>query len=236
MIWLGIVLVAAAALSPLLFGLLRGPRARGAQAMAVALHRTQLLELDRDLAEGRILPAEHATAVLEVQRRLLAAASREEAVPGAGSRGPVLLVAALVPMVAVGLYLVGGQPDMPSLPPGAGTVRQQRAMEEAALIGRLRERLATLDPASEQARQGYELLGTVEEARGNDAEAAQAFRNAVAARFDPVLAIRAVDAATRAEGGLSVASAALLRQVLARSPPDAPWRAAIEARLKETGL
>ena len=42
----------------------------------MALHRAQLAELDRDLAEGRIAAAEHANAVLEVQRRLLTAARR----------------------------------------------------------------------------------------------------------------------------------------------------------------
>ncbi len=51
-----------------------------------------------------------------------------------------------------------------------------------------------------------------------------------------MLAIRAAEAATRAEGSLSTGSAALLRQALAAAPPDAPWRGAVAARLKEAGL
>ncbi len=120
----------------------------------MSLHRTQLTELDRDLAEDRILPAEHATAVLEVQRRLLAAADRPDAAPRAGSRIPVAAAALLVPVAALALYLHGGQPFLPSLPPGVVALRQQRATQEAALIARLRDRLGTLDPRTDQARAG----------------------------------------------------------------------------------
>jgi cytochrome c-type biogenesis protein CcmH len=236
MVWLVITLLAALALAPLLLVLRRGATARGAQASALALHRAQLVELDRDLAEGRIMPAEHATARLEVQRRLLAVAERPDAAGQTGARWPILAVAVLVPAAALGLYLIGGQPGMPSLPPGSGAVRQQRAMEEAALIGRLRERLLTLDPASDQALQGYLLLGNVEEARGNDAAAAAAWERALAGRFDTVLAVRAVDAMVRAEGSLSVRSAALLRRALAAAPADVPWRGAAEQRLRDSGL
>ena len=66
--------MAAIALAPLALSLRRTAAARGRQEAAIALHRAQLAELDRDLADGRIAAAEHANAVLEVQRRLLAAA------------------------------------------------------------------------------------------------------------------------------------------------------------------
>src|SRR5436190_1780547 len=81
---------------------------RGARELAVELHRTQLQELDRDLAEGRLLPAEHKTAVLEVQRRLLAAAEAGEPAPQPGKAWPVLATAVLVPAAALFLYLASG--------------------------------------------------------------------------------------------------------------------------------
>lgn len=236
MVWLAIALLAVAALAPLTIALERGLKARGARAPAMSLHRAQLVELDRDLAEGRILPGEHATAVLEVQRRLLAAAAEDEAAPKPGSRTPVLVALVLVPLAAVGLYMVGGQPTMPSVTPGGGEVRQQRAMEEAALIGQLRERLQAMDPSTDQARQGYVLLGNVEEARGNDSAAVQAWRVALQGKFDAALAVRTAQAAERAEGGLSTSSAALLRRALAAAPADAPWRQAVVDRLKQAGL
>ncbi len=235
MVWLMIGLLAVAALAPLAIALDRGARARGARDLAVGLHRAQLGELDRDLAEGRILPAEHTTAVLEVQRRLLAAAEKPEAESRTGSRRPVFAVAVLVPVAALGLYLIGGQPAMPSVTPGSGEARQQRLMEEAALIGQLRQRLEMLDPNTDQARQGFVLLGNVEEARGNDAAAVAAWRTAISGKFDPVVAVRLAEASSRVDGALSPSSAALMRRALAAAPADAPWRGAVEERLRAAG-
>src|SRR5437764_696927 len=125
MIWLLLVLLALAVLAPVLLALRGRAASRGAQELAVQLHRAQLQELDRDLAEGRILPAEHATAVLEVQRRLLAAAGAEEAAARPGARWPVVAALVAVPFAAFALYWVSGsQPGMPSL---TGTAMQARA-------------------------------------------------------------------------------------------------------------
>src|SRR5436305_11656075 len=135
MIWIALAVLALAVLAPVLFALRGRAGARGARDLAVQLHRTRLQELDRDLAEGRILPAEHQTAVLEVQRRLLAAARTAEAPPRPGARWPLLAAAVLVPVAAFGLYLVSGsQPFLPSVN-GAG--QRARATEEAALIDEL---------------------------------------------------------------------------------------------------
>jgi cytochrome c-type biogenesis protein CcmH len=232
MIWIAIVLLAVAVLAPLAVALDRHATARGAREMALDLHRSQLKELDRDLAEGRILPSEHATAVLEVQRRLLAVGDSIEGGTRIGPRWPVLATCVVVPLVAFGLYMVGGQPEMPSVTPGSEAAQAQKAMEEAALIDQLRDRLATMDPASEQGHRGYELLGNVEASRGNDAAAIKAWRTAMDARFDPALAVRIAQASERLEGGLSMSSESLLRRALAAAPPDAPWREAVEERLK----
>ena len=235
MIWIAIGLLALAALAPVAVPLLGRGRARGARALAMELHRTQLAELDRDLAEARILPAEHATAKLEVQRRLLAAEAAAEPAPRTGSRWPVLAAAVLVPAAAVGLYLVGGTPDMPSVTREA-TEARRRATEEGALLAQLRQRLATLDPRSEEARKGYVLLGSLEEQRGDNAAAAQAWTTALTAQFDPLLAVRTAFASARAEGALTTEDAALLRRALAAAPADAPWRGVVEEQLKEAGL
>ena len=231
MIWLAILLLAAAALAPLLLVLRRQAEAKGGRDPALALHRAQLAELDRDMAEGRILPAEHATARLEVQRRLLAAAEGAEPAANPGVRWPLFTTLGLVPVLALGLYLVRGVPSLPS--PGPAAAARRQAAEEAALIVQLRERLAAMDPATDQARQGYVLLGNVEESRGNDAAAAAAWRTALKDRFDATLAARTAEATVRAAGGVSDSSAALFRRALAAAPPDAPWRAVAEQRLAE---
>ncbi len=230
MIWLTILALIAVALAPLALLLRRHTTARGDRDPALALHRTQLIELDRDLAEGRILPDEHKIAVLEVQRRLLAVG--EDQPTTNGPKWPVMLALVGVPVAAIALYAVGGQPYLPTV---AGDKKAlaalQRRAEEATLIDQLREKLLTLDPASDQARQGYTLLGNVEEARGNDAAAAAAWRTALVSKFDPTIAAEAAEAATRAEGRVSDSSAALFRRALAEAPPDAPWRDVVQQRL-----
>lgn len=231
MIWAFILLLACAALAPLALVLRRQTGTKGGRDPAIALHRDQLAELDRDLAEGRILPAEHATARLEVQRRLLHIAGTTEDAARPGSRTPVFAVLALVPVLALGLYVIGGSPGVPT-----ATSTEGRAVEEDMLVGQLRERLAAMDPHSDQARQGYMLLGNVEESRGNYAAAAAAWRTALQVRFDAVLAARTAEAATRAEGRVSDSSAALYRRALAAAPPDAPWRGEVEQRLASRRL
>lgn len=237
MIWLAILLLAGAALAPLAMVLRRksgsrgGAGSQGERDPAIALHRDQLSELDRDLAEQRILPAEHATARLEVQRRLLHVAATNEVAATPGSRTPVLVALALAPVLAIGLYFVGGSPGLPTAASGAAA--QVRAAEEAMLIGQLRERLATMDPRTEEARKGFLLLGNVEDSRGNPAAAAAAWRQALQVRFDATLAARTAEATTQAEGHVSESSASLFRRALAAAPPNAPWRTVVEQRLAE---
>src|SRR3984885_11140063 len=186
MIWLAIALLAAISLAPLAFSLRRATVAHGRQAAAIALHRAQLAELDRDPADGRVAATGHANAVLEVQRRLLAAAENAEPRTQTSTRSPVLFALLLVPLGAFALYLVGGEPELPAAPLADRIVAaQQRAAHDAALIAQLRQRLESLDPHSEQARQGYVLLGNAEASRGELGAAADAWRTALASRFDP---------------------------------------------------
>jgi cytochrome c-type biogenesis protein CcmH len=231
MIWLAILLVSIAALAPTVMVLRGHARNRDRGEAALALHQAQLTELERDRAEGRIDPSEHAAALLEVQRRTLLAADMRDATPTAGARRPLVVALAVVPAVALGLYLVSGHPDMPS----ATSIdrSEQRQAEEAQMIIQLRNAVAAADPHSALAREGNTLLGTVEESRGNFAAAAAAWKAALVSGFDPLLAAHAAEAATRAEGHVSPESAALFRQALAAAPADAPWRDLVEKRLAQ---
>ena len=74
MTYIPMLLLAAACLIPVILLFWRPGQARGRRESALTLHRAQLADLDRDLAEGRLAPAEHASAQLEVQRRMLRAA------------------------------------------------------------------------------------------------------------------------------------------------------------------
>lgn len=227
--------MAAIALAPLALSLRRDVWTRGRREAAIALHRAQLAELDRDLADGRIAPAEHANAVLEVQRRLLAAAETSDPGPrGSSSRSAVLIALAIVPLGGLALYLVGGWPGMPAEPLAQRiAAARERAEREAALIDQLRARLAQLDPNSEQARQGYILLGNAEASRGRLQAAADAWQIAISNRFDATIAAEEAEALTEVNGRVTGQAAILFRRALAEAPADAAWRPMAQKRLSE---
>ena len=166
MIWVFIVVLAVLSLAPLGFYAWGGGRLRSRQYAAIALHRAQLAELDRDLAEGRLLSEEHAAAQLEVQRRLLADAALTESVGRPAGNGALILTAALV------LYLRIGHPEFPphdaamDAHPAMTPAEAERAAKDEALIGQLRAKLALMDPHNENTLAGYTILGNAELASG----------------------------------------------------------------------
>ena len=236
LVFLPFAALALLALVPLLLVLRRRPDLRGRRDPALLLHRAQLEELDRELAEGRISPGDHAAARLEVQRRLLAVADLpEQAARGSGSR--ILLAALiLVPIGAEGLYLINGRPGLPDATP---ELRQSLAgdkqNEDDALVNRLRRTLASMDRKDDKLPEGYVLLGNVEAGRGHPKEAAAAWREALGLSFEPNLAAQAAEAQVQADGRFSAESAALFRRALAMAPPDAPWRELAQQRLDSVG-
>lgn len=213
-LWLPPVLLALAVLLPLAWALLRPGRARGRREADVALYRAQLEELDRERDAGRLDEAGHRAARIEVQRRLIAAADQAEPETAARrDRGLVLPLVPLIALSALGLYLLHGSPGMPSAP---YTLRAEVQQREDRLLATLRERLAAVDPRSEQARQGWVLLGNAESARGRAAGAIDAWQRAQEVRFEPGLAASIAEA----EIGRGAPDAA--RPWIARGLAEAP--------------
>jgi cytochrome c-type biogenesis protein CcmH len=211
-----------------------GPSRRGRREAALALHKAQLAELDRDLAEGQIAAAEHTAAMVEVQRRLLATGEPRDVVIASTARGPLVFALAVVPAIAFGLYLRVGSPGLPSEPLAARVVLAKSELEhKIASLADLRAHLATLDPHTEQARKGFELLGNIEVSRHNFTAAAAAWGKALAVRFDPTLAAEVAEAMADEEGHVTATTALLFRKALQAGPIDAPWRSIAERRLSE---
>lgn len=236
MIYLSFAALALLALAPLGWSLLRRGAGRGARESALAVYRAQLAELERERAEGRLGAPEFDAARLEVQRRLLATADTAETGPARASRAPLLATLLLVPIAGAGLYLIAGKPDLPAEPLAERVAQADRDPQQTdAMIAKLRSVIATLEPTSEKARQGLLLLGNAEDSRGRLPEAAMAWRQAVAIRFDPDLAALTAEAQTRISGRVSDDSAFLFRRALVEGKPDAPWRKLVEARLAEAG-
>jgi cytochrome c-type biogenesis protein CcmH len=215
MIWLMFLGLAALALAPLGWTLVRPAKLRGRQEADLALYRAQLAELDREAAIGRLLPEAHRAATLEVQRRLLAAPGAAAAEAPGGGRSAAFLAAVLflAPAGGLGLYLWRGQPEIPAAP---FVERAAAAARDDALLGQLRARLSQAPPTAEATRQGWILLGNAERGRGREAAAVEAWETALALRFEGPLA------AELAELQIGRGAVEPAQRLLARALAEAP--------------
>ncbi|GLR66319.1 hypothetical protein GCM10010909_09990 [Acidocella aquatica] len=138
-----------------------GPRRmQGRREAAIALHKAQLVELARDLADGRIGAVEYNAAKLEVERRLLAADGTVEPVWNGNAKLLLIATVVAVPVGAFALYLPGSTPNIPSEPHAQWQAQQAAAQAKLnVFIGELRARLAMEDPNSADASQGEAYLG-----------------------------------------------------------------------------
>jgi cytochrome c-type biogenesis protein CcmH len=196
MIWIGFIVLSLMVMTPFAVAQTR-IRLRGRRDAALSLYRAQLVELEHEGERGRIGPMEQAQARLEIERRLLTMASAvEQALPRPGRIGwllPALVV--LLPLGGLALYLPGATPDMPAAPLAPRVAAaQERIQEDQAMLAMLQARIATLDPHSAQARQGFVLLGNLEASMDDPAAASAAWAKALAIKPDPQLAAREAQA------------------------------------------
>lgn len=127
------------------------PLARPAADFAAAsgdearVYRDQLSELERDKERGLIGGEEADAARAEIGRRLLAAA-RTSAAAGAprpaANRLIALITVVAIPAIALPLYLVLGQPDMPDAPLAKRLSAAPASGNIADMIGRVEKHLA----------------------------------------------------------------------------------------------
>ncbi|SIQ20850.1 MULTISPECIES: c-type cytochrome biogenesis protein CcmI [Acidiphilium] len=237
MIWLWMTVLSLVAVAPVLVVWLRRGTIRYRRDTAVALHRSQLEEIERDRVDGRLPEAEFQGAKLEVQRRLLVADSIPE--PAADGRARGLLIATLVaiPVAAVALFVPGGLPFVPSEPHSAVLHAQSAARaQDDALIAKLEQKLSQIPPHSEQARQGYLLLGQALVSQNKLAAAAKAWTVALGLKFNATLAAETAEAETEAAGHVTPTALTLFHQALDKAPANAPWRSLAEQRLREAAV
>ncbi len=159
MILILMLVVALALTSPLLLTLRRPRNLPERREAALALHRAQLTELDRDLADGRINPAEHAGARLEVERRVLAADALPAQASGGSAKLLLIVTVLALPIGGFALYLPDATPGVPSEPHAQWAAQQVQARQKLdQLIGLLRGHLAKTDPRTPDASQGQAYL------------------------------------------------------------------------------
>jgi cytochrome c-type biogenesis protein CcmH len=221
-LWFPLALMTAAAIFVVLWPLGRG-RVAPAAGGEVAVYRDQMRELERDRTAGLIGRAEADAARVEVSRRLLAAADTAERAPSATAspwrrRFTAVAAGIVLPIGAIGLYLVLGAPGLPDQPlaartngppesrPLAGMLAQVEAHLERnpndgrgwQVVAPVYMRLARFDDAARARRNALRLLGPSAEREADLGEALVAVANGVVtadakAAFDRALALDARD-------------------------------------------
>ncbi|MDL2404394.1 c-type cytochrome biogenesis protein CcmI [Rhizobium calliandrae] len=118
--WILVAVLTAIVGAVLLYPLLRGAKvAEDGHAGEAAVYRDQLRELDRDVAGGLISPEEAGYARAEIGRRLLAVSNTKSGAvktPAGGYRLSQAFIIVLLPVLGLCLYLVKGNPGLPSQP------------------------------------------------------------------------------------------------------------------------
>ncbi|MDB5455283.1 MAG: ccmI [Caulobacter sp.] len=178
--WIAAAGLSAATAALVLRGAARAVAVAG-EDVGVAVHRRQLAEID-DLAQrGLLAETELRAARTEAGRRLLAAADHADVWPTEGPRGRrlALAVAAVIPLLAVGVYLFVGAPGTPD-EPYLRRVAQWRASDLTQLdpprIAAVLEGVARQRPTDPQP---LKFLARARLAGGDAAGAEEALRKAV---------------------------------------------------------
>ena len=178
-LWLLFGLMTAAAIFAVLWPLGRARAPQGA-GNDIAVYRDQLDEIGRDRAAGLIGEAEAEAARVEVSRRLIAAADAAPAEPAATGgtfRRRVAGLAALIalPLIAGGLYLALGSPQLPGQPLAS---RDTVPLQDRSLDRLVAQVESHLEKNPEDGR-GWEVVGPVYMRMDRFDDAVKARRNSL---------------------------------------------------------
>lgn len=184
MFWLFAGLLALAVFLVLLLPLLYGARSSVSRAeYDINVYKDQLIELEKDAADGRIGESELAAARLEIQRRLLTAdeeASTSTPKKSKGGSLPIIIAAVAVPVLSFAFYNETGSPDIPNFPLAERTdiqiTNENTAQAPMTELARSLEDRLLENP--DDAR-GWALLGRTYATIGDPRKAAAAFQKAV---------------------------------------------------------
>ncbi len=163
------------------------------QESNVAIYRDELRELDADLAAGTLAREDYDRAHLELEARLLEDVSVGEAPPATSARRVSgWAVGVAVPLVAVAVYLVTGDP---------GAMSPARQMPDAAQVEAMVARLAAKMREHPEDAEGWKLLGRSYTVMGRFPDAVDAYAKAAArAPRDAQLLADFADALAMARG------------------------------------
>jgi len=192
-----------------LLGLRRDARPRASRAaLNAAALRQRIGELALERAQGLISAEEYGAAREDLQRRALVEAVADPLTPApARRRGPLVLAALALPLLALPLYLVFGSPHLASpdaVKPAAAVLDRAGALAAATPASMLAALEAHVATAPKDAR-AWVLLGRARMEAGQFGPAAAAFERAIAAApkvaRDAVVWCEYADAVGMSQGG-----------------------------------
>jgi len=180
-LWLILAVMTAAAVFAVVWPLSRNAGSVRAAGSDMAVYRDQLDEIERDLAAGLIGKTDAQAARVEISRRLLAAADAVQATPPPSSatsaawRRRAAAVASLlvVPIVAGGLYLWLGSPELAS---ELAPAQRESAAARQSVENLVAQVEARLEHNPEDGR-GWEILAPVYMRLGRYSDSVTAWRN-----------------------------------------------------------
>ena len=213
----------------------------------LAIYRDQLAEVERERAAGSLSEPDASAARTEIERRILAAAEKDQALapkPAAALHRflpPVLCL--LIPAFALGLYLQIGQPGVASAPfipqpkaPAGAPQQQGPSLDQQIAAARERLKQAPGDP------EALSVLGELltQQADGVVPPAAvDAFQRALEKQPGDARALFYLGL-HEAQAGESKAALTRWLDLEARSPQGAPWLPMLHAEIarvaKQAGI
>jgi cytochrome c-type biogenesis protein CcmH len=183
LLWLCFAFLTAAIVALLLRPLRKAPEDVVAPADAdLAVYRDQLRELDAERDRGLFDGSEIESARTEIARRLLKRAGTttdappvtDDATSLARARKLYIAIAALLPVVGIGLYLAEGSPHLPDLPFHDRRIADVGQSNVGELIARVEERLRE----HPEDGKGWDVIAPVYLRLQRYADAANAFAEA----------------------------------------------------------
>lgn len=193
--WIVAAALTALCVAVLLHGLLRSRAAAGTRSeFDLTVYKDQLSEIERDLDRGLLNETQASSARLEIERRMLATASkggaRQESLeieaPGGNyqsNRWIAGALAATVPLSALGLYLYLGSPQLPAIPYADRLSLEtafQTALDEDNLAGSITELEARVEAQAFDAH-AWLLLANAYGSLNRFIDAANAYSRAIEA-------------------------------------------------------
>ncbi|MGA2794175.1 MAG: c-type cytochrome biogenesis protein CcmI [Roseiarcus sp.] len=228
MLWVAFALMTGAAILCALWPLSRRQSGPEGQARAIAFHKAQLAEIDRDVERGQLPPSEAAGARAEAARRLIAASEAAKAAAAGDGRPSVraraaaaLAIVVVVPGVALGLYARLGSPNLPDQPILSRAADPAKSDDIDAALAKVEAHLI----AHPDAGLGFKVIAPVYMHLGRFDDAAKAYRDALRLLGeDASLRADYGEALTAAAGGIVTAQArAAFEQALPGDSPKARY-------------